>query len=88
MELTNYLETPKASTSNPSGHIKDYIMWDHVQFLFLFYFCIKTKNPRFYGLKKHFFGYPTLQPLGSFSHMIGSRSSLKITRKMKFIQEK
>jgi hypothetical protein len=48
----------------------------------------KTKNPRFYGLKKHFFGYPTLQPLGSFSHMIGSRSSLKITRKMKFIQEK
>jgi hypothetical protein len=32
--------------------------------------------------------YHALQPLGSFSHMTESRSSLKITRKINLIQEK
>ena len=34
-----------ASVSNPSGHNKDYIMWNHV---LIFYF-FQGKNPRFYG---------------------------------------
>jgi hypothetical protein len=33
--------------------------------------------------KTNFFWYPALQPVGSFSHMVESRSSSKITRKIK-----
>ena len=29
----------------------------------------KSKKPRFYGQNKLFFENPTIQPLGSFSHM-------------------
>jgi hypothetical protein len=38
-----------------------------------------SENPRFYGQNKVFFENPTLQPLGSFSHMAVCRSSLKNT---------
>jgi hypothetical protein len=39
----------------------------------------KSEKPRFYGQKKLFFENPTLQPLGSFSHMAACRSSLENT---------
>jgi hypothetical protein len=45
----------------------------------------KVKKLRFYGQKKPFFEHPTLQPLGSFSHMAACRSSLENTRKMSLI---
>jgi hypothetical protein len=39
----------------------------------------KSEKPRFYGQNKLFFENPTLQPLGSFSHMAACRSSLENT---------
>jgi hypothetical protein len=45
----------------------------------------KNEKPRFYGKNKLFFENPTLQPLGSFSHMAACRSSLENTRKMSLI---
>jgi hypothetical protein len=45
----------------------------------------KSEKPRFYGQKKLFFENPTLQPLGSFSHMVACRSSLENTGKMSLI---
>jgi hypothetical protein len=37
----------------------------------------KSEKPRFYGQNKLLFENPTLQPLGSFSHMAACRSSLE-----------
>jgi hypothetical protein len=37
----------------------------------------KSEKPRFYRQNKLFFENPTLQPLGSFSHMGACRSSLE-----------
>jgi hypothetical protein len=45
----------------------------------------KSEKPRFYGQNKLFFENPTLQPLGSFSHMAACRSSLENTGKMSLI---
>jgi hypothetical protein len=45
----------------------------------------KSENSRFYGQNKLFFENPALQPLGSFSHMAASRSSLENTGKMSLI---
>jgi hypothetical protein len=42
-------------------------------------------KPRSYGQNKLFFEHPTLQPLGSFSHMVACRSSLENTGKMSLI---
>jgi hypothetical protein len=42
----------------------------------------KSEKPRFYGQNKVLFEQPSLQPLGSFSHMAACRSSSKSTRKM------
>jgi hypothetical protein len=39
----------------------------------------KSEKPRFYGQNKLFFEHPTLQPLGSFSHMAARRSCLENT---------
>jgi hypothetical protein len=39
----------------------------------------KSEKPRFFGQNKLFFENPTLQPLGSFSHMATCRSSLENT---------
>jgi hypothetical protein len=39
----------------------------------------KSEKPRFYGQNKLLFENPTLQPLGSFSHMAACRSSLENT---------
>jgi hypothetical protein len=39
----------------------------------------KSEKPRFYAQNKLFFENPTLQPLGSFSHMAVCRSSLENT---------
>jgi hypothetical protein len=45
----------------------------------------KSEKPRFYGQNELFFENPTLQPLGSFSHMAACRSSLEKTGKMSLI---
>jgi hypothetical protein len=45
----------------------------------------KSEKPRFYGQNKLFFENPTLQPLGSFSHMAACRSSLENIGKMSLI---
>jgi len=45
----------------------------------------KSENPRFYGVNKLFSLHPTLQPLGSFSHMAACRSFFENTRKMSLI---
>jgi hypothetical protein len=45
----------------------------------------KSEKPRFYGQNKLFFENPTLQPLGSFSHMAACRSSLENTGIMSLI---
>jgi hypothetical protein len=45
----------------------------------------KSEKPRFYGQNRLFFEHPTLQPLGSFSHMAACRSSLEKTGKMSLI---
>jgi hypothetical protein len=45
----------------------------------------KSEKPRFYGQNKLFFEHPTLQPLGSFSHMAACRSFLENTGKMSLI---
>jgi hypothetical protein len=45
----------------------------------------KSEKPRFYGQNKPFFENPTLQPLGSFSHMAACRSFLENTGKMSLI---
>jgi hypothetical protein len=45
----------------------------------------KKWKPRFYGKKKLLLEHPTLQPLGSFSHMAACRSSSENTRKMSLI---
>jgi hypothetical protein len=48
----------------------------------------KREKPRFYGQNKLFFVFfenPTLQPLGSFSHMVACRCSLENTGKMSLI---
>jgi hypothetical protein len=39
----------------------------------------KSEKPRFYEQNKLFFENPTLQPLGSFSHMAACRSSSENT---------
>jgi hypothetical protein len=39
----------------------------------------KSEKPRFYVQNKLFFENPTLQPLGSFSHMAACRSSSENT---------
>jgi hypothetical protein len=39
----------------------------------------KVKNQDFMGKTNFFFENPTLQPLGSFSHMAACRSSLENT---------
>jgi hypothetical protein len=39
----------------------------------------KSEKQRFYGQNKLFFENPALEPLGSFSHMAGCRSSLENT---------
>jgi hypothetical protein len=39
----------------------------------------KVKNQDFMGKSNYFFENPALQPLGSFSHMAASRSSLENT---------
>jgi hypothetical protein len=39
----------------------------------------KSEKPRFYGQNKLFFENPTLEPLGSFSHMAACRSCLENT---------
>jgi hypothetical protein len=44
-----------------------------------------SEKPRFYGQNKLFFENPTLQPLGSFSHMAACRSSLEKRGKMSLI---
>jgi hypothetical protein len=45
----------------------------------------KSEKPRFYGQKNLLFKHPTLQPLGSFSHMAACRSSSENTGKMSLI---
>jgi hypothetical protein len=45
----------------------------------------KSEIPRFYGQNKLLLEHPTLQPLGSFSHMAACKSSLENTRKMSLI---
>jgi hypothetical protein len=45
----------------------------------------KSEKPRFYGQNKLLSRHPTLQPLGSFSHMTACRSSSKNTGKMSLI---
>jgi hypothetical protein len=45
----------------------------------------KSEKTRFYGQNKLFFEHPTLQPLGSFSHMAACRSSSENTGKMSLI---
>jgi hypothetical protein len=44
-----------------------------------------VKNQEFMGKTNYFFENPTLQPLGSFSHMAACRSSLENTGKMSLI---
>jgi hypothetical protein len=39
----------------------------------------KSEKPRFYEQNKLFFENPTLQPLGSYSHMAACKSSLENT---------
>jgi hypothetical protein len=41
--------------------------------------CEKNERPILYGQNKLFFENPALQPLGSFSRMAASRSSLENT---------
>jgi hypothetical protein len=45
----------------------------------------KSENPRFYGQNKLFFENPSLQSLGSFSHMAACRSSSENTGKISLI---
>jgi hypothetical protein len=67
----------KTSHSDRSGHIEGDIMQNHEQ--------KKTEKPRFYRQNKLFFENPTLQSLGSFSHMAACRNSLENTLKMSLI---
>jgi hypothetical protein len=60
-----------------SSHIEDDIMKNCEQKQKL----KKRENPRFYGRNKLLFWNPTLQPLGSFSHMAPYRNSKKKTKK-------
>jgi hypothetical protein len=45
----------------------------------------KSEKPTFYGQNKLLLEHPTLQPVGSFSHMATCRSSSENTRKMSLI---
>jgi hypothetical protein len=45
----------------------------------------RSEKPRFYGQNKLFFENHTLQPLGSFSHIVACRSSLENTWKISLI---
>jgi hypothetical protein len=63
-----------------SSHIEDDIMKNCEQKQKL----KKRENPRFYGRNKLLFWNPTLQPLGSFSHMAPYRNSKKNTKKKEF----
>jgi hypothetical protein len=74
MDLVKILEKKsKTSHSNHSGHIEGDVMHNHEQRIKV----EKMKNQDFMGQNKLFFENPTLQPLGSVSHMAACRSSLE-----------
>jgi hypothetical protein len=82
VDLVKFLgKKSKTSHLDHSGHIEGDVMQNHEQF----YFLEKSEKTRFYGQNKLFFDHPTLQPLGSFSHMAACRSSSKNARKMSLI---
>jgi hypothetical protein len=45
----------------------------------------KSEKPRLYGQNKLFSKHPTIQSLGSLSHMVACRSFSKNTEKMSFL---
>jgi hypothetical protein len=70
MDLVKILEkNSKTSHSDCSGHIEGDVMHNHEEKK-----SEKKVKARFYGQNKLFFGNPTLQPLGNFSHMAACRS--------------
>jgi hypothetical protein len=71
----------KTLHSDRSGHIEGGVMLNHEQKKKV----KKSEKPRFYGQNKLSFENPTLQPLGSFSHMAACRSSLENTGIMSLI---
>jgi hypothetical protein len=82
MDLVKILEKKsKTSHSNHSGHIEGDVMHNHEQRIKV----EKMKNQDFMGQNKLFFENPTLQPLGSVSHMAACRSSLENVWKMSLI---
>jgi hypothetical protein len=82
MDLVKILEKKlKTSHLDSSDHIEGDIMQNHEQKTKV----KKNEKPRFYGQNKLFFENPTLQPLGSFSHMAACRSSLENTGKNSLI---
>jgi hypothetical protein len=82
MDLVKFLEKKsKTSHLDRSGHIEGDIMQNQEQKKKV----EKSEKPRFYGQNKLFFLDPSLQPLGSFSHMAACRSSSKNTGKMSLI---
>jgi hypothetical protein len=75
MDLVKILEkNQKLHILDCSSHIEGDVMQNHEQKK-----SEKSEKPRFYGQNKLFFENPTLEPLGSFSHMAACRSCLENT---------
>jgi hypothetical protein len=77
----NSWKKQKTSHSNCSDHIEGDVMQNHEQKQKV----KKNEKKRFYGQNKLFFENPSLQSLGSFSHMAACRSSLENSWKMSLI---
>jgi hypothetical protein len=75
------LKKLRTSHLDHNGHIEGDIMQNHAQKKKV----KKSEKSRFYGQNKLLLEHPTLQPLGSFSHMAACRSSSENTRKMSII---
>jgi hypothetical protein len=84
VELVKILEKKsKTSHSDRGGHIEGDVRRNHKQKKK----WKKSRKPWIYGQNKLFFENPALQPLRSFSHKAGCRSSLENTGKMSLLPD-